>query len=458
MSETLPDTLPAGAASARNALYAVGSSEAGIVPHRGWVLAWNAIGAALDMGARTVALIGPEGSGRRTLAREIAQSLGPDAISVLPDADRVAPDTLDRALAEATRPVLLTGGFGLEDTIASLWPETAIIRLPAIPPEEAGAFIATLCRQAGHPGPLVPAAATRDLHAASRGRPGALCSLTRIAALVGAVLRAQQVEPAHVEAAQRLFEQRPALPDGAEGLAPFLLPEPAPAPAPPPAFAEPEPEPEDGAEPEGSEPAGAIFPDRPRRAEEPAAGVPYMPRPRSGRRWGLGALAAAALIVAGGTALVLMPDPVPPPRPLPQGAQQAAPTPPAPAPQAALPPSPAQPLAAAGGSGLGLPVLAPVRVLIRHAPDRPAAQEAAAALARRLQASGFETAPPASGPPFPDRLTVGFYYFEDRAAAASVAQAADRPAAEQGLLVAGRGERLPEPGTVELYVGDPGQP
>ncbi|MBV9656420.1 MAG: hypothetical protein JOZ42_17835, partial [Acetobacteraceae bacterium] len=53
-----------------------------------------------------------------------------------------------------------------------------------------------------------------------------------------------------------------------------------------------------------------------------------------------------------------------------------------------------------------------------------------------------------------ERGSVGFYFFEDRDAAAAVQAAVPLPLDAPGLLPLTHGEMLPGPGTIDVFIAD----
>jgi AAA ATPase domain len=101
---------------------------------------------------------------------------------------------------------------------------------------------------------------------------------------------------------------------------------------------------------------------------------------------------------------------------------------------------------------LALPAMAPVRVTLTYPRGDVSAEQQAARTAAILRAAAIATADPVPVSASSAKPGIGYFYFEDRAAANAVERVVGSQLGGSGLVVRQREERPPPPGTIEVYV------
>ncbi len=467
-------------APARQALFALGTPRTPIVAHRSWRSTLDKAVAAIEGGKGIVAILGPEGVGKTTLLHELAHIVeqAPRGgitrhVTVLDDAHLLGDSLLGRISEGNDGCVLLAGRPELVLELSMIGPDVAIISMGRIWQGDVPAYLDALCQQTGQTAALIEPIAAERLSVVSSGLPGVLTTVARTAALIAAGTGADRVGPAHVDVAARLFERREALPSSPAALAALLH----------------------GVE-RGTGVSGGT--------SEPPPVPPDFRRKAVGRqiqsqgitRVALAVAFACALLTAGavfwlsrgtgpqnntpaaprgGAAAPALIETPPPGAAQPSQHAQAV-SPPAaaapagpPASAAASPPaadaaptSPPLPPPVAAASRRSRPVsvdvlppLAPPRVFVSYAAGSMAAKAKAVAVTASLRANGFVTGEPLPSQADPDRPGLGFFFFEDRAAALSVQAAVKQPLGTPGLLALTHGDALPSPGAIDIFIADP---
>ncbi len=407
--------------------------QPGLVAYAGWREVRETLLLLLLAGPARIALLGAHGAGKTWMLTEVARLLAEAGRPVqwrLPagHADRAAitlidnADTLDAPALEAlfANPgaTVLAGPPGLAQR---LHPHvTATVRLMPLTATEIDQFVATRLTALGRSASLLTASATTALATASGGNPQRLQTLLTSALFLASTDSATQVDADYIGRAVGLEND----------LAPEFLP-PTPAPTPGPMRWLPR--------------TRALPSSTPRRAQyrAPATAV------------------AIAVLIAGGGALSLR-EPPPAAAPMPESTpsqpdQQATPvivrSAPEPAPAAPPPqivaatPGPAPPTPPV--PSIAAPALPFVVVTYPRASD--AAKLHAAELADRLRHSGIDAELVAVPHPI-GASAIGYFFAEDRASAALVANRLDPQFGEGHLLAASPHDPYRRPGTIEIDV------
>ena len=194
---------------------AVGVDE--IIVHSEWVVAWERVSEALSAPG-VVALVGTQGAGKtlflQTFARELqhagwdvdllqqgsaARSLDPQIILV-DEADRL-PKALLRSLAARGRPCVFAGLPALAAHLAELPVHVTVVTLAPLPPREVGSFLGEQLARSNQPQDLLQPDAVAALAHYSEGEPARLQLLAGLAVFMARLEDAPRVSAAHVLAA-----------------------------------------------------------------------------------------------------------------------------------------------------------------------------------------------------------------------------------------------------------------
>ncbi len=421
---------------------AVGVDE--IIVHSEWVVAWERVSEALATPG-VVALVGTRGAGKtlflQTFARELqyagwevelvqqgstARSADPQIILV-DEADRL-PKPLLQSLAARGRPCVFAGLPALSDHLSELPVHVTTVALSPLPPREVGSFLGEQLARSNQPQDLLQPDAVAALAHYSGGEPARLQLLAGLAVFMARLEDAPHVSAAHVKAATTVQS-------GASLGA------------------------SDGADDDDM--SGEGFDAEPEQAavepSVPIAVTSSAPRPWW-RGWpvlalafvvlAMGALAAgppgARLYQAAYSQLTrwqgIKADPASPARADPNNRP------------ATDPRATARPPAAANEqetSADGVPAGVPPRVLISYRRDSAAARRRGDELARRLRSQGLDVQGPTADASRSAGSAVSYFFANDAAAAARIADEAGEGGREQLLALPAA---LPPPGTIQITI------
>ena len=425
---------------------AVGVDE--IIVHSEWVVAWERVSEALATPG-VVALVGARGAGKtlflQTFARELqyagwevelvqqgstARSADPQIILV-DEADRL-PKPLLQSLAARGRPCVFAGLPALSGHLSELPVHVTTVALSPLPPREVGSFLGEQLARSNQPQDLLQPDAVAALAHYSGGEPARLQLLAGLAVFMARLEDAPRVSAAHVKAATTV-QSGASL--GASDVG-----------------ADDDDMPDEGFDPEPER--------RPVGPSAPIAVTSSAPRP-----WWRGwpAVMLALVVLATGTLAAAPPgarlyqaayshlarwqgikpdrraDPASPARADPNNL-------PATDPQAARPPPAAK---EQDTSTDGLPAGVAPRVLISYRRDSAAARRRGDELAKRLRLQGLDVQGPTADASRPAGSAVSYFFANDAAAAARIADEAGEGGREQMLASPAA---LPPPGTIQITI------
>jgi len=468
-SETLPDL---------GALCASPTGSSLPIEHRAWLRARDQALAAVRAGKSLILVLGPPGTGKSLLLRELARILGSGGYDVLfqPRGDvpvevaEAAPgnwkrplprvvlvDEADRMTGAALERLGQLGAAslvcaGLTGDIGGLGQLSAtVVRLAPLPPDEVGAFAAAWLARAGrHAMPLGDQANSR-LAERSSGVPRVLTILVDAAAFLAATDGAARIDASHIDQAAAMRG------DDAVADAPALQAEPGRTRA-------------DinvslaaDAPPVRPGPDSAMLPGIAADRQAPPPAVQAAER-QPGRNRAAALCAAVGLGVLCASWLALRPGlPTPHVQPVPEQSSTATLLPGEtgqgystrgepgtvrvpPGSQAA-----ARPTEKAVSSAAELPDGVPGHVAIYHAQGDAGAEARAAGLARTLRAAGMVANDPVAIPRGTRLPGVRYFFAEDRDTAGAVLGLTGLPLGSIRASTARLGP-LPRPGTVEVTV------
>ncbi len=193
-----------------------------ITEHQGWRTAHDQVLAALAAGLGLVALLGPAGTGKTLLLRDLVRALraaGRDAqlvgrgdlqfgvgtceVVLVDEAARMDDAALE-SLALPGVAAVLTDLPSLEARLEGLGTVVTVVRLAPLRPDEVGAFVADRLARAGQSADLLTAGAVEAIALYSAGVPRVLNLLARAAMFMAETEGAARVEEEHVNLAVAL--------------------------------------------------------------------------------------------------------------------------------------------------------------------------------------------------------------------------------------------------------------
>ncbi len=201
--------------SARHLLQ-MGSRPAQVIAHPTWSAARDTVLTLATAGPRLIAVLGPPGSGKTTLLRDLVSAFGarghaacllafgdsPLAVGaagvvLVDEAERMSATRLEELCrGDSVCVIAVLPAFAAR--LRHHYPDAAIVRLAALSPEEAFAFLAERLAQLGLPLTCLTEAAWAQLIKHSRGVPRLLIALLWLTLLVAAEKHADCVTGTHV--------------------------------------------------------------------------------------------------------------------------------------------------------------------------------------------------------------------------------------------------------------------
>ncbi len=210
--------------AALDAAFRLSLDLANISEHQGWRAARDQVLAALAAGPGLITLLGPAGTGKTLLLRDLARSLqaagrevelvgrgdlqfdaGATDVVLVDEAARMDEAALD-SLAVPGVTAVLADLPGLETRLENHGLAVTIVRLDPLRPDEIGAFVADRLVRAGQPTDLLTADAVEAVALHSAGVPRVLNLLARAALFMAETEAAARVEERHVSLAVALRE------------------------------------------------------------------------------------------------------------------------------------------------------------------------------------------------------------------------------------------------------------
>jgi hypothetical protein len=200
-------------------LPALASRPTHAIAHPAWSEARETVLALVTAGPAMIVVLGPPGTGKTALLRDLAATfgeqsrsaclldfgdspfdVGPAEIVLVDEADRMSATRLDELRSRAYVAIILAALPASEERFAH-YPDVTVVRLSPLSPQEARAFLVERLAQLGLPNDCLTEAAWTQLIACGRGVPRLLLILLGLALFVAGEEQAEQVTDAHVEQA-----------------------------------------------------------------------------------------------------------------------------------------------------------------------------------------------------------------------------------------------------------------
>jgi len=200
-------------------VWALASRPAHTIPHPAWLEARETVLALVAAGPAMIVVLGPPGTGKTALLRDLAATfgeqgrsaclldfgdspfdVGPVEIVLVDEADRMSAARLDELRGRGNVAIILATLPSNRERFA-LYPDLTVVHLSPLSPDAACAFVVERLAQLGLPKSCLTEAAWTQLIASGRGVPRLLLVLLGLALFVAREEQAERVTDAHVEEA-----------------------------------------------------------------------------------------------------------------------------------------------------------------------------------------------------------------------------------------------------------------
>jgi hypothetical protein len=193
-----------------------------LLSHSRWCEARASVLAALEDRSRCVVVVGPSGTGKSILLRDIARTLaaaaatevqnasgtanhpilvvgaGAHGTAVIDDGDRLSEAALAELMSGRAPQCVFAGSPDLANRLKRIAPNTRIVTLDALPPDEARAYLALWLKREKLPAKHFERPAEAELIAVAEGIPRALGRLAWRATQVAAAEDSGRIKLRHV--------------------------------------------------------------------------------------------------------------------------------------------------------------------------------------------------------------------------------------------------------------------
>jgi hypothetical protein len=189
------------------------------IAHPAWSKARERVLALVTAGPAMIVVLGPPGTGKTVLLRDLAATfrerawsaclldfgdrpfdVGPGEIVLVDEADRMSPTRLDELRSRGDVPIILAALPASEERFAR-YPGVTVVRLSPLSPQEARAFLLERLTQMGLSSGCLTGAAWTQLIASGHGVPRLLLISLGLALFLASEEQAERVTDAHVEQA-----------------------------------------------------------------------------------------------------------------------------------------------------------------------------------------------------------------------------------------------------------------
>jgi len=200
-------------------VWALASRPAHTIAHPVWREARETVIALVAAGPAMIVVLGPPGTGKTALLRDLAATfgeqgrsaclldfgdspfdVGPAEIVLVDEADRMSATRLDELRSRGDVAIILATLPSNRERFA-LYPDLTVVHLSPLSPDAACAFVVERLAQLGLPRSCLTEAAWTQLIASGRGVPRLLLVLLGLALFVAREEQAERVTDAHVEEA-----------------------------------------------------------------------------------------------------------------------------------------------------------------------------------------------------------------------------------------------------------------